>query len=63
MLLSSSVTTASLEQGVYEFLESATDAAVCVELTIPAERTVSVSLSTVDGTAIGNDRIAPHTFA
>lgn len=48
-------TTASLEQNAYVFLESATDAAVCVTVANATERNITLSLSTVDGTAFGND--------
>ena len=44
---------AVLELAAYEFAEDATDEAVCVLLSDPAERSVTVLLNTDDQTALG----------
>ena len=49
-------TDATLEQETYAFEEGGTDAAVCVTLLVPAERSITVFLSTQDGTAMGEDQ-------
>ena len=51
---------ASLEQAAYQFSEDATDEAVCVTLTSAAERTVTVLLSTENGTAFGKHNLKKH---
>lgn len=48
-------TTASLELTAYVFLESANDTEVCVTLANAAERSITLSLSTNNGTAFGNN--------
>lgn len=44
---------ASLELDTYEFQEDAPDEAVCVVLSSPAERPITVLLNTDDQTAVG----------
>ena len=47
---------ASLEQAAYEFSEDAMEEEVCVVLSSPAERTVTVLLSTRNETAFGKHK-------